>query len=756
MAQIGLEEWRDHLPYSKTIAVTEGDKGRIYCATPNSAFYYDQNEDAIVRMNRITGLSDVSISTLAFNKESNDLIIAYKNGNIDIINNGIILNISDIKNKSMVGSKCINKIKFRDNYIYLACDFGIVVIDSKKNEIKDTYYIGPNGNAISIYDIDFSDSLFYAATSEGIYSASLNEQNLNNYQFWHKDTNLLFPNIAYNCISVHASGIYINAPGAVYNTDSIYVLNNGNWNLFTETTHQPTYEIKSYGDTLLIVQDYNFKYFYNNMTESFLAYTYGDETPRPKDAIFDSKGEVWIADKKNSLVQSKAQWHYKFYHPEGPAYYNAYNITYSQGQIWVASGGIQSNWDNAFENKGIYQFIDQRWNSYNSSNTPAFDTISDIMKVLVNPENSNEIYVATWGKGIIRMNKGIVNTIYNNTNSTLSYASNYPGFIGVAGLAFDDNNYLWVTNSANPNSLQFMNTKGQWQSLSLSPFITDNAVGDLIIDDFGQKWIIIPRNGGIIVYNDNNTPEIQGDDRKRKLTGADNYGKLPSTGVNALAKDKEGNIWVGTDEGVAVFYSPGLVFSGDNFDAQQIYIEQEGISQYLLESEIVSCIAIDGANRKWFGTRNAGVFLMSQDASKEIYHFTESNSPLLSNNIQSIGIDSESGEVFFGTSNGIISFRSTATEGTEYQEQEVKVFPNPVRPNYNGKIAIKGLVENANIKITDASGNLVYQTNAFGGQAIWNGKNFNGNRVATGVYYVFSTDDNTGEENNITKILFIK
>lgn len=755
-AQIGLEEWRDHLPYAKTIAVAEGNNGRIYCATPNSAFYYDAAEDVLVRMNTITGLSDVNISTLAYDKNSNYLIIAYQNGNLDFIKNDAIFNISDIKRKSIVGSKRINKIRCNGGNIYLACDFGIVVIDPIKREIKDTYYIGPDGKSISILDIDFSDSLFYCATSEGIFSAALSQKNLNNFQFWHKDTTLKFPNKAYNCISVHPTGVYVNAPGDVYNTDTVYVLENGNWSIFDVGSNQPTHEIKTYGDTLLFVQEYNFKYFFNNLSESFLAYTYGDKAPHPSDVIFDKNGAAWIADKESSLAKSPIRWQYKFYKPEGPAYKNSFKITSSQDQIWVASGGIQSNWDNAFENKGVYKFSNQKWSSYNSSNTDVFDSIKDVMKVLVNPENTEDIFIATWGKGIIRMKNGIVSNVYNNTNSTLSYASNYHGFIGVAGLAFDHNNYLWVTNSANSNALHFMTPSGQWQSLSLSPYVSDNAVGDLLIDDFGQKWIIIPRSGGIVVYNDNNTPEVAGDDRIKRLNGADNNGKLPSTGVNALAKDKEGNIFVGTDEGIAVFYSPGFVFSGENFDAQQIYVEQEGISQYLLESEIVSCIAIDGADRKWFGTRNAGVFLMSKDATKEIYHFTKSNSPLLSDNIYSIGIDDITGEVFFGTENGIISFRSTATEGSEYQLNTVKVFPNPVRPNYNGKIAINGLVSDANVKITDASGNLVYETTALGGQAVWNGKNFNGERVATGVYIVFSTDIITGEQSAVSKILFIK
>jgi len=755
-AQIGIEQWREHLPYAKTIAVSEGDNNRIYCATPFSAFYYDRTEEIITRMSTINGLSDVNISTLAYDKTTKYLIIAYENANIDLIYNDKVINISDIKRKSMVGSKRINKILFRDELVYLSCDFGIVVLNPKRQEIKDTYYIGPDGKAIGVLDLDYDDSLFYAATSEGVYTANVNSSNLSNYASWHKDNTTPFPNAFYNCISIHNSGLYTNISGATYDTDTSYVKKNGQWTRFDDITNQPTYQIKSYGDTLVFAQEYNFKYFYNQMSESFLAYTYGDDSPQPRDIIIDKKGGFWIADKVQSLVHSPGKWNYKFYKPSGPAYKNAYSITYSQGQIWVAGGGTESNWANAFANKGFYRFQDQQWTSFNNSTDPdGYDSITDIMKVVVNPANPNEVFIGTWGQGIIHMRNDKVVNIIDDKNSSLSQAINYPGFVGVAGLAYDQNNYLWVTNTTNSNSLSFMKPDGSWQALSLSPYITDNAVGDLVIDDMGQKWIIIPRGKGIIVYYDNNTPENPSDDYKRNINSAVNNGNLPSSAIYSLAKDKDGNIWVGTDKGVAVFYSPGLVFSGSNFDAQQIYIEQEGISQYLLESEVVTAIAIDGANRKWFGTRNAGVFLMSEDGSKQIYHFTRENSPLLNNNIYSIGINGESGEVFIGTENGIISFRSTATEGLDYQEEEITVFPNPVRPNYNGKIAIKGLVENANVKITDMQGNLVYETTALGGQAIWNGKNFNGDRVATGVYIVFSTDE-TGEQTAITKIMFIK
>ena len=757
-AQVGIGQWRDHLPYAKAIAVTEGDHNRIYSATPYGAVYYDRNDNSISRLNRVTGLSDVTISTLNYDPKADYLVIAYTNGNIDLYKNDQVFNISDIKRKSMVGSKRINQIIFRNKLCYLSCDFGIVVVDLLRKEIKDTYYIGPNGSALVIHDLTFDDTLFYAATEKGLYSAKVDDPFLANFAVWSRDNQIKYPEANYNTLAIREGHLYINMSNPVFGTDTIFEKYQQQWKVFSGTTSGPNHRIKAYSDSLLIVSAYSFIYYYHNMADSFLAYTYPinneNITPQPNDVIFDKSNEIWIADNTQGLVYSWKQWGYSPIKVSGPPFEYSYSMTATKGHLWVASGGVKSNWGNRYLHRGIYEFNKEKWKAYNSINTPAFDTIVDVMKIVVNPRNVDEQYIASWGKGIVQMRKGKVSKVFNTTNSALQEAVNYAGFIGVAGLAYDRNDNLWVTNTANPNSLHMMNTSGKWFSFSLSPFVSSDVVGDLVIDHINQKWIVMPRGHGIIVYNDNETPNNPADDYKKQLNTNVGNGNLPTSDVQCLAVDRDGEVWVGTAKGVAVFYSPGLVFSSDNFDAQQIYIEQEGISQYLLESETVTAIAIDGANRKWFGTRNAGVFLMSDDGTKQIQHFTQENSPLLSNNIFSIAIDGLSGEVFFGTENGIVSFRSDATEGLDYQQDTVQVFPNPVRPDYNGPIAINGLFQDAEIRIADAYGNVVYEGKANGGQAVWNGKNYNGERVMTGVYFVFSTNSE-GEQTKVAKILFI-
>ena len=226
--------------------------------------------------------------------------------------------------------------------------------------------------------------------------------------------------------------------------------------------------------------------------------------------------------------------------------------------------------------------------------------------------------------------------------------------------------------------------------------------------------------------------------------------------INCIAKDLDGNVWVGTNQGPLVFYSPSDILYGGNTIAQKVKIPRNdgsGLADYLLNTEEITTIIVDGANRKWFGTKNAGAYLFSEDATKEINSLDSESSPLPSNWITSIAIDPNSGEVFIGTDYGTLSYRGAATESTDDMNQ-VYVFPNPVREDYYGPITITGLVNDADVKITDISGNLVSIPEVLGGQAIWDGNNQGGERAKTGVYIVFISNKD-GTKTFITKILLI-
>jgi ligand-binding sensor domain-containing protein len=455
-------------------------------------------------------------------------------------------------------------------------------------------------------------------------------------------------------------------------------------------------------------------------------------------AVEDKEGTLWIADDGLGLVKNKNIYDYWILTPNGPSNSRVWALNYSQGDLWVSTGAMSSILTNTYSRYGLHRFADQQWTSFNGSTIPALDSIYDLLTVAIDPRDKQHVYAGAWGQGMLEFNKGVLKAI------TGPYSRSLTG--GIGGMEFDTKNNLWYTSSENGNAfINVLLSGGTTQRYSISGVSTH--LGKIHTDGVGQHWVINPRSGGLLVFSEQN-----GGIQKFLGTG-DGEGKLPSRNVTSLAEDKLGQIWVGTASGIAVFYNPSNVLSGGGFDAQQVLVQQDGHTQYLLETETVTAIAVDGGNRKWFGTEGGGVFLMSADGTQQLAHFTSENSPLLSNQILSIAIDGVTGEVFFGTDKGLISYRGTATEGAE-DMNEVTVFPNPVREDYTGLIGIRGLTESSSVKITHIDGSLVYETVSDGGQAVWDGRDKNGSRVATGVYLVFCSNPD-GSSKAVSKILFI-
>lgn len=750
---VGIGQWRDHLPYNKCIAVTEGNNN-IYCATPYSVFYYDKEDNSIHRLTKVTGLSDIGVSAINYNKDLNALVIAYSNTNIDIIQDGRIINVSDIKRKQILGNKTINNIEFIGKDAFLSCGFGIVVLDIEKNEIKDTYYIGPEGSQINVFDLSFSeyDSVIYAATEAGVYSASYNNNNLANYESWTLQTGI-DSSAQYNFITYFNEKIIVNKNSGSANSDTIYYFDGSNWDIFP-LDFQSTRRNLGSSDSRLLVSSYGrTDVFDENFDRLLIIYAPSSKQIYPQDAIIDKEDYFWIADRYAGLVKVwDGGWKGDFILPNGPSSQNVFSLNSSGDDIWVAAGGRSTIWGTIY-NRGIFSFKDEIWNTIDQSDNPELDSIVAFVDIAIDPSNRNHIFSPTWGFGLCEFQNGILTNIYNETNSSLqAFSTAGTPQVRLGGVCYDSHHNLWVSNSNVDSVLSVKQPGKDFQAFYLGSSSTNTEIGELIVDSWDQKWILM-RYNNILVFDDNNTLNNPYDDLVKRLDGRDGNGTIPGSHVFSIAEDLDGEIWIGTDEGVSVIYSPGNVFTGGDFDAQKILVEEGGYAQYLLESESVTAIAVDGANRKWFGTDRAGVFLMSDDGTEQLLHFTEENSPLLANSITSITINNVTGEVFIGTANGIISYKGTATAGGSTNE-EVYAYPNPVREGYNGTIAIKGLVSNADIKITDVSGNLIYSTKAEGGQAVWNGKNFDGRKASTGVYLVFISNED-GSETIVTKILFI-
>ena len=750
---VPIGQWRDELPYTLCNSLTDAGT-RVYVSTPYAVFYYDKEDNSIIRITKISGLSDIGISTINYNQEYKTLVIAYSNANIDLIKNNTIINISDIKRKPILGNKTINNIFFIGKYAYLSCGFGIVVLDISNEEIRDTYYIGKDGSQVNVLAItkDQHDSLF-AASEKGLYKAYAKDPNLANYASWHKDSQI--DTVAtYNTITFFAGKVFVNKKKSSAATDTICIFSDGNWSRWLRAGYNPVMHLSSNDKFLLVAYNYLVTVSTPNDLDLF---TNVPGSGFPQDAIADKDGWFWIGDTYSGLTSyNPATTTLIPYNLSGPSTALAFSMTSKGNELYIAPGGRDGAFSPLYIPPQIYHFDNTNWKNLSGYNNPVMASSNDVVNIAIDPNDSKHVFAATYGKGVLEIYNDSVIRRFSENNSTLLHHTNNldTSYIPVGGVAFDANGALWVITSHN-NSCLSMKKGDNWTRFTI-PIVNETDLGQILVTKSGQKWIQMrygnQNPNSIIVFTDNGTPDNTADDQAKLLNSAVGSGNIPGNSVLAMAEDNKGEIWVGTEKGVGVFYSPENIFSGQNFDAQQILVTQGTYVQYLLENETVTAIAVDGANQKWIGTDRGGVFLFSEDGTKQIYHFTAENSPLLSDRITCLALNKD-GDVFFGTDKGVISFRASATPGGQVNEN-VYAFPNPVKSDYEGYIAIKGLVTNAQVKITDVNGTLVFSTVAEGGQAVWNGKNFHGIKAQTGVYLVYATND-TGSEKVVTKILII-
>lgn len=747
-AQIPNRQWRDHLAYSKAFSIASFQH-KVFCASSSGVFYFDKRDQSLNKISKVNGLNDVDITTIAADKENNQLIVAYRNGALDLFNDNTFFYLNDIKRKNILGDKQINNITIHKGLAYLATGFGIVVLDYLRKEIKDTYIFGPGGTNISVNDVEINGNTIYAATAKGVYQADLNNPGLVNYKLWERMEDLPVQVANYVHVEYSLDGNYqfVVQRNNDTNKDDIYYFDNGAWTLW-EYDENETYRDFFVQENLLYHVTYGKVTKHNLTTNQISRYWSG----LPRQALIEGE-DIWAADLVHGLVRFSPTERI-FYAPNGPNSNEVFDIYIDDQQVLTTRGAFSSNFSNLYLKHEFFKFNEEKWQSY------VVEDARDAVHIVSNPLDPDHIFTGTWGFGIYEYKDDVLIdsfTVQNTAKHTLQ--SIYPNddYVRIGGLVMDKQGNLWATNSGPDieHTISVRTAEGKWKAFKYSNLIESDNIGEIMITRNNHKWIQIPQGKGIFVFDDMGTIEDESDDRAKKLNIIDRDKNQMFNDVYCMAEDLDGDIWVGTNQGPLVYYNPEFVFDDPNIRADRIVlpIEIAGEGSYLLENSTITSIAIDGANRKWIGTAHSGVFLLSESGKKEISHFTKDNSPLFSNQIKKIAINHKTGEVFIATPNGLLSYMGDATSGGD-EFGNVYVYPNPIREDYLGDITITGLARDVNVKITDVSGNIVYETTALGGQAIWNGRNFNDERVRTGVYYVFCTSDN-GSLTHTTKLLFI-
>ncbi|MES2617965.1 MAG: hypothetical protein V4613_08800 [Bacteroidota bacterium] len=731
---VPVGNWRVHLNYQDVRQIAEvGTK--IYCASKNGLFVYNKDGGATERLSPINGFYGYAVDALHYSEAQQTLLIAYSDGVVEMLKGNTITRNMDIKRKTIVGDKTIYSINSSGSFAYFSTSYGILEYNYLKNEFRNWYEnIGPGGSKLPVFSTAILHDTLFATTTIGILQGSLSPSvNLSNFGSWTMSRTSLIR-------SKHIASFNDNL---FAESDSLLLkYSNGTWSLFEPDSGYIISNINVMHDKL-IVGVYG-KHIITLDKNNAKTYTNVNELNQ---CLLDADNGYWHAHKANGLVAMAPGGNINFY-PNGPGAPDNFAFLNAYGKLYCTAGAFSvTTYAPAFNNNRYYSFDNYNWE--NCPRLELTDTLYDFTYMAYN-QNNKRLYIATHSKGLVQLDNGVATKVYNNSNSPLAKRANL--FCIVSGLALDKNNNLWMSNYDVDSPMLQLSNKGVWSRYKLP----SQAPGAIHVDSKNNKWIITPRsNTGMVFLNDKGTP-TKADDVILPITTSKGNGNLPSNFVTAIAFTKGGEMVVGTDLGYGRIRTPGNIATGGNFDFERIIVSvEEGTSLggYLLEKEYINCITIDGADRRWIGTNN-GAWLLDSDGETILQHFTKDNSPLLSDNVLSIGIMESSGEVFFGTDLGIISYRSNALSESK-NLTEIKIYPNPVRPDFDGDIAITGLKDNTLVKITDINGLLVYQTYSNGGMATWNCRTFDGTRPATGVYLAFCVTEDGGET-GLGKILFIK
>jgi ligand-binding sensor domain-containing protein len=737
-----IGQWRDHLPMKSVLSLTT-DNNSLLAGSAYGYFEYEPSTKQIITKTKSDGLSQVELKWISKNPISEKLLLVYQNEDLDLVSGDRIRNLPDLIKTNLQEDKTVNHINWIGDDAYLSTNLGIIVVNTDRLEIKNTYRIGENGKSIKVFQTVLLNGVLFAATERGLLRANFSSSGLNDFRNWTAVSNQ-FNN------SPTLRVLNWNNQLVTQVNDSLFINRNGSWSLLFANQRQIT--------TLAVVNNQLFigqvaqgngsAVLINPITQVLETIT-SNYLTHPTDAVY-IQGTIWVSDLKNGVVNlSNANEMPVF--PETPAGLAFGDGFFADGTIYVTSGKFSRPNNLPSFADAVYTFNGDNWKSLNSTTTSVFDTLKDIGSV-VYQSASGSLFAGADDGGLLEIVKDGKLVVYKQ-NSLLSPVFNNAKQYSVGGLALDKEQQLWITNNGAQDGLVVKKSNGTAQKFRVPFVYTNFGLSKLIIDDLNRKWIVSANGDGLFCFDHGGSLEVTSDDRWRQFKQGLGRGNLPSNNVLSIACDRNGFIWVGTDKGVAVIQCGDDVFNAGTCEAILPVVQEGNFAGRLLAEEKINDIKIDGADRKWIATSN-GVWLLSADGQKVINRFIVSNSKLLSNEVFSIVIEPFTGEVFFMTGKGICSYRSTATEPV-IEMKKPFIFPNPVPPGFSGTIAIRDLPEQAWVSITELDGRLVFKTRSLGGQATWNGKNYKGERVSSGTYLVMVANE-LNTQQVVGKIFFLK
>ena len=749
-------DWKSYISYHNVTKCLPVD-GKVYAIGSGGLFNYTFGDDKVNTYSKSTGLSSTNITHIAYSEELEELVIVYNDYNIDILDvHDSIVNIPQYKNSSYT-DKTINDLTVNGENAYLSTNFGVVVINLKKAEYTNTYEIG-----IKVRSAVGDEDNIYALGPDGIYVGNLDNNLLEKGNWVRKTASYMHKLIPFNDNNY-----------ALNTRDGLFSFNTQTFQT-TRMAEGPLTGSSTYGEDLVLFSPS--KIIIMNKEEAIETYVFdNDFLDISSDgthlwAARGLKGLQALSISNDSLGNKALTDASGLIIPNSPIrnYFN--DMKFVGQRLLVAGGALNYNGQTYFDGT-LMTFENGEWNNFNEDSIAIKSgaKYANMTSLVQDPQDANHHFATSATSGLYEFRNGNFVKLYNHENSPIT--SIYPSwhtakdYNRLTGAAYDPSGNLWFFNNQVDTVIRVLKPDMTWESF-YEESIKDYPTFDYyLFDSRGWVWMSHRRwagtnQAGIACLNYNNSLSVKSDDNFNFCTTfTDQNGTTTQLSLlYHMAFDRNGQLWIGTDQGVFVLENPTTIFDTKQTFRRPLIPRNDGTNyaDYLLDGVPVKCIVVDGANRKWLGTTNNGLYLVSEDGLQILEHFTENNSPLLSDCILSLALQADNGLLMIGTDKGLVSYRTDATEpATELKESNIKVFPNPVRPNYEGKIRITGFTADSDVKITSTSGLLVAQGTSLGGTFIWDGRNKAGDRVATGVYLVIGSDSD-GKNGVVAKILMVK
>ena len=745
IAGIPVGTWRSHPAYNNATFSVKAF-GHIYVLSDGALYYYDPTDNAIYTIDKTGGLSDTDIAAMVYCSSEKALVLAYSNGNIDILyDDETIYNFTDLKNNS-IGSVSVNEVKIvDDDKAYIATNIGLVIFDIKRREIKSTYRFDKPVRA----SVMVGDSLF-CSTDAGIY-LGLTDDNLLDRSNWSFFQDLVFNSLF--SFDGNLWGFYIdNSCWKVeFDTKDFHLVRDSVCGMFSLSDER-----------LALIQDSTVAVYENDSVYTQLSFD--DHVLH----IMDDGDDYWVCQGVNGLgrytvsddqIVCKA----KGIKPNSPRSNLFHSVSWPDRERMLIVSGCQ-NYQGIDYPGAIMIYENDRW-SYleeNLSETTGHDYIN-LTEAAQDPNDSKHIFVGSAGQGLYEFYDGKFVKLHTWNNSLLQSIINETeyhkyNFIRISALQYDKQGNLWMANNEVDTVIKVLQPDGNWFGLYYSEIAGFPTLKQMKFDHNGYIWLNSSRHSpGLICIDTKNTIKDSSDDLIR-FSGSNFKNQDGITeeiyDIYFYDFDLKGDIWIGTNTGLFILKDPDRFINNPNPVFERIKVkmnENPDYASYLFNGVVTTAMYIDQGNRKWIGTLNDGVFLLSADGTQTLEHFTTKNSPLPSNNILSITENGINGSLFFCTSKGIVEYGGTARDPEEsLSESNILVYPNPVKPDFDGYVTITGLTQWSTIRILGNSGRLIHYGTSNGGSYSWNLTDMNGRPVPSGVYHAVITDQQNKNSESVS------